>query len=133
MNIKWVALIIISIVIIFIFFIDFGKKPLSFNADSIEKIEAGFSKENMRLYTDNAQISSWVDFFNSLELTSPKERHLCTYQRGPSKFIIYYTDGKEDFISYGICCLIYNGNTFVISDSSKRAKTHDELIGFGSY
>lgn len=135
MKIKLVVLIIIFIVIISIFFIDFDKKPLSFNADSIERIEAGFSfsGRNMRLYSDKAQISSWADFFNSLELISPKERHFCIYQRGPSKFEIYYTDGKVDYITYGICCLVYKGDTFVISDSSENGKIHDELMGFGSY
>jgi len=130
LRIKWIVLIIGILIVLSILFIILRpdkNKTLALDIDRIEKIEASYYYIFNEI-TDRTQISNWVDLFNSLSITYQKDG-LPTCNRPPSKFAIYYTNGKVDIITFVYTDLYYNGDFYHINNHEDKTEIHDKLLG----
>jgi len=123
--------IIIMLAVLILIFISGGSQPFSnLDASRIDRIEISLRLGDITLATiyDAEQISAWVGFFTSLNLTADADG-LPNAARPGTTFIIYHANGGVDIIDYHYTSLFYNGRFYWISDDdANKTRIFDALL-----
>ena len=132
-HMKWIILIVmVAVTLLVLYWAQSQYKlaartNLELDIGSIEKIERLLRCPDGTQSHTPLEISPWVDFLNSLELTYNKDGWVM-YSRPGTHLMIYYNDGTTDTIWFHFGHVIYNGDFYDIDNREDKLEEHDALL-----